>query len=139
MSRFCVPFIPLLAATLFCGCGSSDASNGPSTSASGSATASNDATLTPTYSSIRANIFQSRCLGCHSSSSASGGVVLETHETLMHSASSHGHEIVVPGNAETSHLYVVVRNGEMPRGGPRLSDAEQQAIRDWISQGAQNN
>lgn len=43
---------------------------------------------------------------------------------------------VVPGKPESSSLYQAVYNGSMPSGGTRLTNAELQAIYDWIAAGA---
>jgi mono/diheme cytochrome c family protein len=95
--------------------------------------------LAPTFSSIRANIFAPKCLSCHSGTSPQAGINLESPDTIVASAAMHGHAIIVPGVADESHLVEVVEQGTMPPGGPKLSDAEIAAIRDWINQGAQNN
>jgi hypothetical protein len=45
---------------------------------------------------------------------------------------------VVPGNASSSMLYQDVVNGSMPPGGS-LTQAQKDAIKNWINAGAQNN
>jgi hypothetical protein len=42
---------------------------------------------------------------------------------------------VVPGNPEASRLWIVVRDGIMPQGGPPLPEADKQLIREWIAKG----
>ncbi|MGZ3689352.1 MAG: c-type cytochrome domain-containing protein [Bdellovibrionota bacterium] len=108
-------------------------------SSSQQAGVSSRAALTPTFSSITANIFQSKCLSCHSGAQAQAGVQLESYAAIMNAPETHHHEIVTPRDAENSHIYEAVKAGEMPPGGPKLTDAELQAIHDWIQGGAPNN
>jgi hypothetical protein len=43
------------------------------------------------------------------------------------------------GDASSSGLYSIVESGEMPQGGPKLSEADLKTIADWINAGALNN
>jgi len=84
------------------------------------------------YSSIFKNILQPRCLSCHNSSNAAGGISLSTYNSTIN--------IVNKGNAGTSALYTSVATRKtMPKGGVLLSSKETQAIMDWINAGAANN
>ena len=97
-------------------------------------------TLSPHFTSLQANIFIPKCVSCHSSSRAAAGVNLESHRTVVNTADSHGHTIVVSESPETSHLLTIVQAQAMPPSpAPPLSDQEVQAIRDWISAGALND
>ncbi len=88
-------------------------------------------TLGPSYSAIASLIFAPRCLSCHASGTALGGVVLDNYASVK--------TLVVAGNPSTSSLFNSVVSGAMPQGGAKLSPAEIQAISDWIMQGALNN
>jgi hypothetical protein len=46
---------------------------------------------------------------------------------------------IVPGQPSSSSLYTHLASGSMPRGRPRLSDAELARVRAWILAGAPNN
>ena len=71
-------------------------------------------------------ILSQNCVSCHSGQ----GVNLTTYAAVR--------SLVVPGNPASSTLYSVVASGRMPPNG-RLSQAQMQAISDWIYQGALNN
>ncbi len=82
-------------------------------------------TLTPTFASLQANIFQPKCVGCHS--------------------------VARPGIPDLSNYNVIslsqtildikkdMISGSMPKGGPPLSTVETNAVMDWIAAGAKNN
>jgi hypothetical protein len=46
---------------------------------------------------------------------------------------------VSAGNPNASSLYTDVYSGSMPRGSSKLNQAQIQAIKDWILDGAKNN
>lgn len=75
------------------------------------------------YSSISATIVQPRCVECHTS--------LGTYQGLL--------EIVKPGNPNRSGFYREINSGDMPQHSPKLSDAEIQAVYNWILNGAAND
>lgn len=87
--------------------------------------------LMPTYSSIQANVLRPKCSGCHNATRQDGGVNLSTYTAVMNT--------VTPGNPATSSLFTTTQSGDMPRRGTRLTAAQLGAIRDWITQNAQNN
>jgi len=103
--------------------------------------------LTPTLSSIQANIFTPRCVnqGCHPGGGApmslASGVA---RGNLVGVNSAYGRPRVATGNANNSALYLKVIGAagvgsRMPLGLPPLSNDETNVIRDWINAGAQNN
>ena len=95
----------------------------------------------PTWTGIYADLFTnptfaSNCMGssCHDpgiqhgidlSTAAKGFMTLQHH--------------IVPGQPSSSSLYTQLASGSMPRGKPRLSDAELARVRAWILAGAPNN
>jgi hypothetical protein len=78
-------------------------------------------------------IFEARCAKCHSGISPQAGLDIRTQTGLLNGG-THGPAIVT-GSPEKSLLYQRVRNGQMPLGGPSLSDAELELIRNWIELG----
>jgi hypothetical protein len=85
------------------------------------------------YSYINANILQERCISCHSSTLASGGVNLSSYSNVS--------KVVIQGDATVSSLYQVVALPDplMPLGSAPLSADQVQDIKDWINDGAQND
>ena len=89
-------------------------------------------TLTATYTSIRANIFASKCLSCHSAGSSESRYPLDVYANMMATSS-----MIVPGNPSSSTVYNQVSTGSMPpRGGNSLTSAEVTIIKTWIQNGA---
>ena len=116
---------PLLILLIFSGCGQSNP---------GSVLAPADPLLA-TYPSINSHILTPKCIQCHNTSNASGGVNLSDYTNVLNSLS--------PGNASISKLYNSVNPVNstnsanpvtiMPPSGPTLSNPEINAIRDWIN------
>ena len=79
-------------------------------------------------------IFNSKCAmsGCHDAGTAAEGYDLSNYKKIV----SHG---IVKGKPNSSELYEVVADNEMPpKGYTKLSDAEKQMLYDWIADGAKN-
>ena len=116
--------------------------------------------LTPTYSSISANIFTSSdasgrvaCTQCHTNQgrvpAANLNLLPEAGYAQLvgvNSALKPGAVRVVPGDAENSYLVQKLEGRadivgqRMPRtAGPFLTEGQMLIIRRWINQGAQNN
>jgi mono/diheme cytochrome c family protein len=87
--------------------------------------------LSASYASLEANIFQPKCVGCHSSSSAASGYAFDSYSQVMNAVNT--------SNPAGSAVYVVTKNGSMPRGGSHLTSQELSALLTWIQNGAQNN
>lgn len=83
------------------------------------------------FQSVFVNIIQPKCLGCHNSTTSSGGLDLSTHTKVL--------TTVTPNNPTGSAFYDSVSKGRMPKGRPMLSASELTAVRDWITNGALNN
>lgn len=85
------------------------------------------------------------CGACHISTT-NGGMNMgagPTAASLRAAAGSNG-AIIVVGQASASNMYLKTTDtppfgNRMPNGGPYLSVAQQNIIRDWINQGAQDN
>lgn len=107
-----------------------------------------NSSVSATLSSIQGEIFTPRCVGCHGDVS-NGGLDLRASvafANLVNTRSSQSSLLrVAPGDLESSYLVHKLdgRSGilgnRMPQGGPFLSTAELDAIKDWITAGALNN
>ncbi|MHB1132808.1 MAG: hypothetical protein ACYC4L_10520 [Chloroflexota bacterium] len=76
-------------------------------------------------------IFQARCVSCHSGANAPAGQLLTSHAATLRA--------VKAGDPAGSTLYQYVQSDYMPFGGPPLSAAQKETIRQWIAAGALNN
>lgn len=94
--------------------------------------------LEPTYHSIKSNIFQTRCLGCHSAGGTAAAVPLGDLTQMIQSP----REIVLPGNAEESGVVIAIKrtdSRQMPpaaSGLKRLDQEEISCVEQWIQEGA---
>ncbi|MDX1455427.1 MAG: hypothetical protein R3217_08240 [Gammaproteobacteria bacterium] len=103
----------------------------------------------PTLTSIQENVFTPICTQCHVGASAPEGLRLEdgmTYGMTVNVASSQVPSLdrIEPGDPDNSYLIQKIEgtaaSGErMPRGGPFLSDDVVNAMRQWVTDGAQNN
>jgi cytochrome c553 len=80
-------------------------------------------------------IFQTHCFQCHGEDGARKGGLDVRLKRLLLTGGKHG-AAIVPGAATKSLLFQKIRDGEMPKGGAKLPDAEIAVIRDWIESGA---
>ncbi len=80
--------------------------------------------------------FENRCLSCHNGREAKGNFSLATREAAL--AGGESGSAIVPGKPDESLLlgYISGDAPEMPKSGPALSNAEVEAIRQWIAAGA---
>ena len=83
-----------------------------------------------TYSQTIAPIMNSSCNGCHSSSSPSGGIILDTYNAVKQ-------------NVDNGKLMGSVRwesgYSAMPQGGNKLDDCTIRKMETWVNAGAPNN
>lgn len=108
-----------VALLLFVGCGLSVVS--PCTSAA-------DDSFFETWV---APVFAKRCLECHNSLVAEGGLDLSTPDAMF----GHDPSLVVRGDAESSQLWQRIAQEEMPPQHP-LPEHEKEILRKWIIAGA---
>lgn len=93
--------------------------------------------LGPTFESIDKNIFQAKCVTCHSPAGTGKRIPLGKDDLLNSPL-----ELVIPGNADESGLVIAVERADDKRMPPAsegysaLKPEERQAIRDWIQNGA---
>ncbi|MFO0879271.1 MAG: DUF1553 domain-containing protein [Gemmataceae bacterium] len=83
-----------------------------------------------------APLLEQRCLSCHDSAKKRGGLDLSTASGLR--AGSDAGPVVLPRQSSKSLLVQVVTGDRprMPRSGPKLTEAEVGALRQWIEAGA---
>ncbi len=74
-----------------------------------------------TYETVKAQVFDARCVSCHSSGRPSGGVNLSTFATAK---------------ARASQIQFAVERGIMPPGSATLTADEKSMISAWVAQGA---
>ena len=92
----------------------------------------------PAYEQVHA-LFAANCLACHDAKEAEGGLVLESHVSLLKGGDSG--PAVVPGKAAESLLVQLVAHQKKPFMPPpkkaaKLQDREIALVRAWIDAGA---
>lgn len=95
------------------------------------------ATTTSGFASNVYPIFEAKCIKCHGVEQVKEGLSMLSYDELM--AGSFNGPVVLPGDADGSLLVDLIARGKMPNRGPKVTEAELQIIKDWISQGALNN
>src|SRR5207237_8206430 len=84
-------------------------------------------------------IFQQHCLSCHDSKEQEGGLILETHQSLLKGGDDG--PVFVPGKSAESLLVQQIEHKKKPfmppaKKGDKLSPQEIAVIRAWIDAGA---
>lgn len=79
-------------------------------------------------------LLEARCAKCHTGAEAQGGLDIRTRASLLKGGKSG--PAFLSGEPEQSTLLFRIRNGQMPPGGPKLSDGEIDLVRRWIEVGA---
>lgn len=85
---------------------------------------------TVTYASLRASIFQPKCLACHTGSSAKAGVALDTYAGATKTNS------INKTTPTSSRIYVTTKNGSMPTSGAKLTADQYNSLLIWVQNGA---
>ncbi len=87
-------------------------------------------------------IFQRHCQGCHQPAKQAGAYVMTDFEKLLAGGESEA-AAVMPGKPDESYLMELITpadgKAEMPKGKAPLSQSEIHLIREWISEGAEND
>ena len=95
--------------------------------------------LQPTFTSLKSQVFQPKCYGCHHGPPTTGRPIrgVPTFDLTQYKDVSF---MVKPGDAEHSSLYQAVSpDGRMPLRGPKLTSDELNALAKWIDEGALDN
>jgi hypothetical protein len=104
----------------------------------------------PTFTNIQTNVFNSICIQCHIGAAAPQGLRLDdqnSYDALVNVLSSERGDLlrVKPGDPDNSYIIRKLEGGpeiagaQMPLNLTPLSQETINAIRVWISQGAQRN
>lgn len=101
----------------------------------------------PTFSSVQTSFFTPTCAtaACHGGTQSPALIAGQAYGNIVNvnSTFSAGKKIVLPGESDSSALYLRVsgtsQGTQMPKGLPALSASDQNKIRDWIRAGAPNN
>jgi hypothetical protein len=88
--------------------------------------------LEPTFTSIKANILDTKCLACHGSQVAKAGVRYDTHALTLRTVNLE--------NPDESKLYTECLSGSMPEAPyPKLTATELSTLLTWLQLGAKND
>lgn len=81
-------------------------------------------------------ILKTHCFHCHGEGEElEGGVDLRLRRFLI-KPTADGTRVMVPGKPEESEMIKLIHEGEMPKKGKKLSDAEVATLEKWIAAGA---
>jgi hypothetical protein len=122
---------------------------GSSSSSSSSSSGGSSGTVTADFQSIQDNVFTPICSKCHIGASAPEGLQLDaahSYNLLVGVTSVEEPTLlrVDPGNPDTSYMILKIEGapgiegGQMPLGETPLPQATIDAMRQWITDGAQN-
>lgn len=90
----------------------------------------------PSYEKQVRPIFKAHCTHCHGEEEKlAGGIDLRLRR-FMDSKTKEGDPLLVPGNPSSSEIVRVIREGEMPKKGKKLSPEEFTILENWIRSGA---
>lgn len=105
--------------------------------------------LTATLSSIQSEVFDASCIGHHGDHATEADLDLTAGQSYSNLVNVRSIQValylVEPNDAENSYLIhkldgrAGIEEDRMPVGGPFLSQADIDVIKQWINAGAQNN
>ena len=94
------------------------------------------AASTPSWDRDVRPILKAHCTACHGEEEqVEAGVDLRLHRFVMRDAEGYG-PIVVPGDTSAGELLRVIRAGEMPKGGKKVTPGELALLEAWVAAGA---
>lgn len=94
------------------------------------------ASAAPVYETEVRPILKAHCTHCHGEEDKPGGGVDLRLRRLMAGQTKDGSPILVPGNPAESELIRVIREGEMPKKGKKLTAQELALLEAWVRAGA---
>ena len=84
-------------------------------------------------------ILKAHCTHCHGEEEKpKGGVDLRLRRFMDKTLDDGGH-VLVPGQPDESEMVLLIREGEMPKKGKKVSPEELAVIEQWIAQGAKDS
>ena len=147
MRRICRSALFLLLAVGVAACGS-DSPTAPTTTPTPTPTPTPGA-LTATLSSIQSVVFNDSCIGHHGDHATDADLDLRDGQSFSNLVNRQSIQValdlVEPNDAENSYLIhkldgrAGIVGDRMPVGGPFLSAADIDVIKQWINAGAANN
>src|SRR5205814_554923 len=81
-------------------------------------------------------IVKAHCTHCHGEEEKPGAGLDLRLRRFMDKVLDEGQHVLVPGHPEKSELVQIIRRGEMPKKGKKVTEAELAIIVQWIEQGA---
>ena len=91
---------------------------------------------TVTFSDHALPVLRQRCGSCHNADKKTAGLDVTTYAGIMAGGGSGA--VLVPGNAQASHLFRLANHDDepkMPPDGPPIPETERQVLRAWIDGG----
>ena len=85
------------------------------------------------FAEVQEQIFDAKCVMCHSGPFAPLGLDLSTYGSLV---TNPPFQVIIKGDPENSILYNAVLSGRMPARGRRLDQEQLKLMYDWILAGA---
>lgn len=98
-----------------------------------SARAADTPPANPSFVKDIAPLLVQKCGRCHVTNSR-GRFSMNTFDSLKRGLPSG--PVIVPGDIQVSKLIAAVESGKMPKGGPKLSDADIALLSNWVKAGA---
>jgi mono/diheme cytochrome c family protein len=102
-------------------------------------TARGTTTAAPVYETQIRPILKAHCTHCHGEEPKPGGGVDLRLRRFMDAKTKDGSPLLVPGNPADSEFLRVIREGEMPKKGKKLSAEEYAKLEAWVAAGAKIN
>jgi len=96
-------------------------------------------TAAPVYETQIRPIFKAHCTHCHGEEPKPGGGVDLRLRRFMDGQTKDGSPLLLPGNPAESEILRVIREGEMPRKGKKLSADELAKLEAWVAAGAKTS
>ena len=100
-----------------------------------------DATVvqTPVYETQVRPILKTHCTHCHGEEAKPGGGVDLRLRRFLDGHTKDGAPLLVPGEPAASEIVRVIREGEMPKKGKKISPDELAVLENWIRAGAKSS
>ncbi|MCX8511832.1 MAG: c-type cytochrome, partial [Chthoniobacteraceae bacterium] len=94
---------------------------------------------TPVYETQVRPILKTHCTHCHGEEAKPGGGVDLRLRRFLDGRTKDGAPLLVPGEPAASEIVRVIREGEMPKKGKKISPDELAVLENWIRAGAKSS